>query len=175
MAPNFLRRIRAGEAKLAWNHPAVASAPDTIAISSAAFADGADIPLRHAGVGDNISPPLSWDNLPDGTAELVLIVEDPDAPLPRPFVHCVAVGIPPARAGLAEADLGKASTGEHTLGKPYLGPAPVPGHGPHRYVFQLFAVAQPLQLGAKPSKKAVLQALSGRVLARGKLTGNYER
>jgi Raf kinase inhibitor-like YbhB/YbcL family protein len=175
MAPNFLRRIRAGESKLAWNHPHVSTAPETIVISSSAFADGTDIPLRHAGVGSNISHPLSWDNIPDGTAELVLIVEDPDAPLPQPFVHCVAVGIPPAQSGLAEADLGKESRGQHTLGKPYLGPAPVPGHGPHRYIFQLFALDQPLQAGVKPSKKTVLRALQGRVLARGKLTGNYER
>jgi len=175
MAPAFLRRIRAGEAKLAWNHPATADAPTTITLSSSAFAEGAAIPLRHAGVGDNISPELTWDDVPAAAVELVLIVEDPDAPLPGPFVHCIVTGIDPRSPGIPESALGASGKGGYTLGKPYYGPAPIPGHGPHHYIFQLFALDHPSSPTAKPTKKRVLSTITDHVLARGRLTGTYER
>jgi len=62
------------------------------------------MPVRCAGrgVGDNVSPQLSWDGAPEDTQELVLIIEDPSAPLPRPFVHAVVTGIPASMKSLAE-------------------------------------------------------------------------
>lgn len=103
----LLRRVRAGDARLAWNAAGLRDAPAGIALTSPAFADGGAMPQLCAGegVGDNLSPPLAWSGLPDGTKELVLIVEDPDAPLRRPAVHLIAAGIAPDRAGVPEGAL----------------------------------------------------------------------
>jgi hypothetical protein len=81
----LLGNRRAGESKLAWNQPGL-DAPETITLTSPAFADGANMPVSSAGnsVGPNISPPLAWHGLPAQTAELVLIIEDPDAPSQSP-------------------------------------------------------------------------------------------
>src|ERR1700761_8616283 len=89
----LLKNRRAGEAGLAWNLPALAG-PETLQLSSQAFSDGAPIPVMHAGKrvgGLETSPPLSWAPAPEGTVELLLVMEDIDAPMGKPFVHLVAV------------------------------------------------------------------------------------
>ncbi len=113
-------RLRARDRHLAWNAPALAAVPDGISLGSPAFAAHAAMPPRHAGdgVGDNLSPPLAWSGVPTGTAELVLIIEDPDAPLPRPVVHAIATGIPPHWQGLPEGAL--ARVGRHGPPRPRL-------------------------------------------------------
>ncbi len=177
----LLRGVRAGDRHLAWNAPALEAAPATIVLTSPAFADGAIMPARYGarGVGDNISPPLAWSGVPPGTAELVLIVEDPDAPLPRPVVHLLATGIAPARQALPEGALSPPGDPALRLGpgsfgrRGYAGPGPVRGHGPHRYIFQAIAVDRPL--GALGGRDAALAAMAGRVLARGRLVGLFER
>lgn len=177
-----LHGIRAGEAKLAWNHPAAASAPAIIRLTSSAFSEGAPIPLRYAGagVGDNVSPPLAWSGLPPGTVELALVMEDPDAPLPRPFVHLVVAGIAPMPETIAEEAL---SGGAHNLliGRNmlrqtiYAGPRALPGHGLHRYVFELFALNRKLSFKKPPSLAELMSAMNRAVIARGKLEGTFER
>jgi Raf kinase inhibitor-like YbhB/YbcL family protein len=177
------RRFRAGDRHLTWNDPRLADAPATIRLTSPAFADGAAIPTRHAGagVGDDRSPPLAWSEVPAGTAELVLIVEDPDAPLPPPVIHLVARGIAPERRGVAEGALSPQQDpgiafGRGSFGRiGYAGPRPVRGHGPHRYIFQIFAVGRRLAFAGEPGLRTLLSAMAGSVLARGKLTGIYER
>ena len=84
----LLRGFHAGEQRLAWNDSAIAVAPAGIVLKSAAFSSLGSIPQRFAGkgAGDNISPPLNWTNLPPGTRGLVLIMEDPDAPMPSPEI-----------------------------------------------------------------------------------------
>lgn len=180
----LLRSRRAGMDNIAWHHPSIAHAPELITLSSPAFADETAIPQRHAGkgVGDDVSPALRWTGIPTATAELVLIVEDPDAPLRRPIVHAVVTGIPPTTTALAESALDAAtdhpeiSIGTGAFGRRgYAGPRPIPGHGPHRYVFQLFALDRPTGLGPDATLASVLKAIDGHVLARGKLTGIYER
>jgi Raf kinase inhibitor-like YbhB/YbcL family protein len=183
----WLYSVRAGERYLAFKDPR-AAAPDSIALGSSAFADGAAIPRRYAGrgVGENISPPLHWSNVPPQTKELVLIVQDPDAPMPRPVVHLIATGISPQTTAIPEGALSShdGSTidgsaiklGRGSLGETgYASPRPVRGHGPHRYVFQLFALNRNLTLPEKPGFRSVMTALAGAVLARGKLTGTYEQ
>jgi phosphatidylethanolamine-binding protein (PEBP) family uncharacterized protein len=93
----MLRGVRAGERGLLWNSEAGKAAPASIELVSDAFDSGATIPRGHAGdgVGENVSPALAWHNIPRGTAELALVIEDADAPLPRPFVHTVVTAIPP--------------------------------------------------------------------------------
>jgi Raf kinase inhibitor-like YbhB/YbcL family protein len=186
-AERFLGRVfrwrRAGDRHLAWNDARLRHAPATIRLTSSAFADGAAMPARHAGegVGDNLSPALDWAGLPEGTAELVLLVEDPDAPLARPVVHLIARGIAPDRGGVAEGALSPGNDAAIAFGRGfrgrigYAGPRPVRGHGPHRYVFQIFALARRLSFAGEPDLHAVLAAMAGIVLARGKLTGTYER
>lgn len=178
-----LRRVRAGERWLLSNAPLIADTPNRIALSSPAFYPGGHIPLRHAGpgVGDNVSPALTWSGIRPGVRELVLAVEDPDAPLPRPATHLIVAGIPPGTSYLPEGQFSGGDTSGLVVGRGgfgdagYLGPRPVPGHGVHRYAFQLFAVDQPLGLTEGFSLDTLRKALHGRVLAKGVLTGLYER
>ena len=180
----MLRGVRAGEQGLLWNSEAGKDAPASIELLSDAFDSGASIPRRHAGdgVGDNVSPPLAWRNIPRDAAELALVIEDADAPLPRPFVHTVVTAIPPEVTRLAEGALAEGARHPGVFGKGsfggrgYRGPTPVPDHGLHTYVFQLFALAAPLPgERASLSRAQLAQAMSGLVLARGRLDGTYER
>ena len=103
---SLMRPIRAGESHLVWNDPRLA-APRLFALSSPAFADGGMMPRRSAGsgVGDDLSPPLDWTGVPRGAEELVLIVQDPDAPLPRPVTHLIAYGGDPTAGSERKASL----------------------------------------------------------------------
>lgn len=184
----LLRNKRAGEAQLAWNL-AQLTGRETIDLSSHDFAHGGDIPRRHAGRragGENLSPALSWTGVPADVEQLLLVVEDVDSPTRAPFVHCVALLAPtvdgiPAGALDAGAAVGGVRVLRSGAGRGYLGPEPIKGHGPHRYVFQLFALGAPVATApgdalletAKPG--AVLAAVTGPVLARGRLDGSYER
>ncbi|GAB3208275.1 YbhB/YbcL family Raf kinase inhibitor-like protein [Nocardia tengchongensis] len=180
----LLRPVRAGIGRTTWHHPA-AVAPETITVTSSAFRDGGPIPQRHAGsgVGENISPQIAWSGVPAAAVELVLVVEDPDVPLPCPIVHALVTGIDPAvgelgenainrpRAELASGQIGIGSF--HRRG--YAGPRPIPGHGPHRYVFQIFALDAASSLNSDATLARTLTAIDGHVLARGRLTGTYQR
>jgi len=130
------------------------------------------------GVGDNTSPPLRLNGLPPGTRQLVLIIDDVDVPLPRPLLHTIAV-IEPTLNSVAAGSLQPGSKGMRfvraDLGHHgYAGPRPIPGHGPHRYRFQVFALDEPIA-ETVTTTKPLLAAMSGHVLARGVLTGSYER
>jgi Raf kinase inhibitor-like YbhB/YbcL family protein len=179
----LLRPFRAGGRQLMWNDPRLRKIPDSIVLTSSAFADGAAMPLRYAGagVGDNVSPPpLRWSGLPAGTVELVLVMQDPDAPLPRPVTHLIA-RIPPGRGHVEEGVLvpGKDPAigfGRGTFGRiGYAGPRPPAGHGPHRYIFEIYAVTERWQGPAVPDLSATIAAGTSSALARGRLTGIFER
>lgn len=176
------QNLRAGDRHLAWNDTAVADAPTTLRLTSTAFNDGMAIPRRHAGsgLGDNRSPALAWHTLPRGTKALVLIVEDPDAPLPRPFVHALAWWATTPQRSLPEGALSAAAEavkmGRNDFGHvDYQGPAPPPFHGPHRYIFQLFALSRPPKLERGATRSALLDAMRDAVLARGRLDGTFQR
>lgn len=179
----LLKNRRAGEAALAWNRPGLAG-QETLRLSSEAFADGAPIPVEYASKragGRETSPPLSWSAAPAGTAELLLVMEDIDVPMRRAFTHVAAL-VEPTVTALPAGALNPASTLDgvrllrSTMGRGYLGPVPVRGHGPHRYVFQLFALPVPLARDSTSAgPRAFLGAVRGPVLARGRLTGTYER
>jgi Raf kinase inhibitor-like YbhB/YbcL family protein len=178
----FLSRLLAGrhadDQYLLSRAPLFASAAP-LQLTSPAFAAGGAIPRDYTQEGADRFPPLAWSGLPANAKEVAIVVEDPDAPLPRPIVHCIVYGLPAAAGALTEAEAnapGFAHFGKNSRGgRDYRGPRPLLGHGPHRYVFQLFALAQPLGLTAPPTKKVLLQAMAGRVLARGELIGTYER
>jgi Raf kinase inhibitor-like YbhB/YbcL family protein len=182
----LLMGVRAGENHLAWNDAVAPGSLATIALTSSAFPAGGRIPPRYAGkgVGENRSPPLAWSGIPGEAKELVIVVEDPDAPLPRPFVHAVAFAIPAALGSLDEGRLSSngplgndgISLGKNTFGQAaYAGPRPIPGHGPHTYVFQIFAVNRRLRVSAPASRRALIREMRGAVIARGRLDGVYER
>jgi Raf kinase inhibitor-like YbhB/YbcL family protein len=184
----LLKNKRAGEAKLAWNSPALAGS-ETIGLRSAEIEHNGTIPAAHAGRrvgGENLSPTLAWHGLPYETAQVLLVVEDVDSPTRSPFVHCVAL-IEPELETLPSGVLsaGGSSPGVQVLrsgmGRGYRGPEPIKGHGVHRYVFQLFALATPITSAVgrggldKAKPRAVLAAARGPVLARGRLDGLYSR
>ncbi|MFD7256087.1 YbhB/YbcL family Raf kinase inhibitor-like protein [Streptomyces sp. NPDC059874] len=147
-----------------------------IKIVSTAFGDHDVIPQRHSGEGDDVSPPLTWSEAPEGTEELVLVCEDPDAPSGT-FLHWLVTGIDPGSSGVAEGGVPPGSqewpNGFGRMG--WAGPMPPPGHGRHRYFFRLYAVSEPLQLPGRPDSDALHRALKGRELAAGTLVGTYER
>jgi hypothetical protein len=178
----LLRNRRAGHDRLVWARPDL-QAPETFALTSPAFDHGTPIPDLHRGRlrGPNVSPALAWTAPPAGTQELVLIVEDPDVPLGRPATHALSIGIAPSLGGLPEDGLAQPSPidgvrhGRTALGRRgYAGPLPPRSHGPHAYVFQLFALDRRLDLPASFGLKDALGAMTGHVLARARLDGTYE-
>ena len=132
--------------------------------------------------GPGLSPPLVWSGLPAGTASVVLLVEDAGSPTPQPLVHLIAWNLPPDRTGLQEGEVsGQAADEGLPLGRNsflhagWLPPDPPSGHGRHDYVFQVYALKQPLDLSETPGRGALLKAMEGRVLNKGVLVGGYAR
>jgi Raf kinase inhibitor-like YbhB/YbcL family protein len=143
-------------------------------LRSTAFGDGEVIPRRHTCEGEDMSPPLSWSDPPDGTRSLALVVDDPDAP-GGTFTHWLAWDIDPATGQLGEGQAGP-SEGCNDFGRiGYGGPCPPPGHGPHRYLFRLYALDGPLDVRPGADKADVERGLEGRALATAELVARYER
>jgi hypothetical protein len=144
-------------------------------LTSTAFEPRTDIPARYACDGPDVSPPLAWSGAPDGTASLVLIVDDPDA---RGFTHWLAYEIPGGpRGSLPEAVAPDAPTpkqGRNDFGKVgYGGPCPPAGTGTHHYVFGLSALDRSLGLAQGLKPPAVEAAMDGHILATTELVGLY--
>lgn len=147
-----------------------------IQVSSHAFELGGTIPREYTGEGRDVSPPLAWSGLPEGTRELALVCDDPDAPTSRPFVHWVLYKIPADRSGLPEGSAGGALEGKNDFGgSGYGGPMPPRGHGTHRYRFRLYALDAELEVVAGLTRDELHGAIEGHVLAEGELVGTYER
>jgi len=151
-----------------------------LSLSSTAFKGGEIIPVKYTCEGQDVSPPLMWSELPQGTQSLALIVDDPDAPV-GVFTHWVLFNIPPDSGKLPEAVPTQAQLpsgalqGKNDFGRVgYGGPCPPPGR-PHRYCFTLYALDRVLDLKAGVSKKQVLDAMQGHILAQGQLIGTYQR
>ena len=151
-----------------------------LTVSSLAFSNGDRIPAKFTCQGQDVSPPLAWGNPPAGTRSFALIVDDPDAPAGI-FTHWVLFNIPADSRTLpeavpAQAELsGGARQGKNDSGRTgYYGPCPPPG-GQHRYQFTLYALDKMLDLAAGASKKQLLSAMQGHILAQGRLTGTYQR
>jgi Raf kinase inhibitor-like YbhB/YbcL family protein len=149
-------------------------------VTSTAFQEGANIPKKYTGDGDDVSPPLKWEGTPAGTKSFALICDDPDAPRGT-WVHWVLFNIPADKTELPEAvpTTAKLASGARQgtndfkkIG--YGGPAPPPGK-PHRYFFKLYALDRVLDLPEGPKKKDVEDAMDKHVLAHGQLMGTYGR
>lgn len=154
----------------------VAGLPERIEVSSPAFADGDRLPARHTCAGADEIPPLRWSGVPAETAELVLLVEDPDAPRGT-FTHWIAAGIDPSvtrvEGGRAPEGAREGRNGFGAVG--WGAPCPPEGDEPHRYRFTVVAAGAPLDLPAEPSISEVRAALAEHGIARGTLTGLFAR
>jgi Raf kinase inhibitor-like YbhB/YbcL family protein len=153
-----------------------------VQLTCAAFPQNGSIPLRYAGYGDNVSPPLQWTAVP-GAKAWALILEDPDAPRAEPFLHWMIWNIPGDVTSLPEAlprvarldrPEGAIQGRNHGGDIGYRGPRPPPDDRPHRYHFQLFALGEPLQFGPDARLQEVVNALKGDVVAQGELIGLYQ-
>jgi len=188
----LLKNRRARDSHSAWNRPNL-QGPELLIVTSEHFGEGEEIPLEHAGKlvgGKDLSPNLTWSAPPPDTTELLLVVEDLDVPTSKPAVHCLAL-IEPSRLG-SPNHLPPGALSAHepaagvrvlrsTIGRGYHGPGPIKGHGPHRYSFQVFALSSQASSTADGAKldrarpRALLSSLTAPVVARGRLTGVYER
>jgi Raf kinase inhibitor-like YbhB/YbcL family protein len=173
-----LRNVRAGHGKLTVARLGGEGLlhRDGFSLRSAAFADGDELdPSFTADEEDAVAPPLEWTAPPPGAQELALVVEDPDAPTPEPFCHWLVWGLAPQQGQLLEGEtpprVGKNSFGNSE----WLLPDPPTGHGPHDYVFQLFALDRPLSLMPGATRSDLLEAMKGRVIAAAVLTATYVR
>src|SRR5215470_10575779 len=167
------RSLSARQARARRSH----DGPMTLTLRSPAFESGTPIPARFDHERGDRSPPLLWDGVPEGTAGLILLVDDPDAPVKGSFVHWVLCNLDPARQGIAEGEApAEATAGANGFGRSgYLGPAPPPGGAPHHYVFRLLAVDEPVSLKGRPSYKDVEAAVTGHTLGEARLVGTYQR
>lgn len=152
-------------------------------LSSPAFEDGGSIPKSHTCDGDNLSPPLSWTGIPDGTRSLALLADDPDAPDPKApkmiWVHWILYNIPASASDLPEDVDAEELPGETRIGRndwqrtEYGGPCPPIGR--HRYFFKLFALDIELPALDRPTRAELEQAMKDHILAETTLMGTYAR
>lgn len=150
-------------------------------LSSAAFDDGGMLPPRFTCDGDGVSPPLAWDDVPDGTQGFALLCEDPDAPSGL-FIHWVLYNLTAGSRELAEGipkdavlSIG-ARQGTNSFGDVGYGSAcPPPGDDEHRYIFKLYALDTDLALEPGARREQLLDEMRDHVLTEAQLTGKYER
>jgi Raf kinase inhibitor-like YbhB/YbcL family protein len=141
-------------------------------ITSSAFNEGGSIPSEFTCDGANKAVPLAWSGVPEGTKELALVMDDPDA---RGYVHWVVVGIPPTASSLGGGTPlpAGAKEGRRSGGAGYTGPCPP--SGTHRYVFTLYALSSNPAWAATPTAAEVREAAASVTLATAALTGSYKR
>ena len=150
-----------------------------IKVTSRAFQEGGMIPRRYTCDGEDVSPPLAWTGVPEGTKTIALISDDPDAPMGT-WVHWVLFNLPANIKELAEAVpadkelLSGAKQGRNDFRRIGYG-GPCPQGGTHRYFLRLYALDSVLDLAAGASKADLLKAIQGHVLAEGQLMGKYKR
>lgn len=143
-------------------------------ISSPAFADGADIPVRHTCDGDDLSPRLTWSGTPAGARSLALVMDDPDAPRGT-FTHWVLYDIATELTELGEGST-QGTAGRNSFGRSgYGGPCPPPGDSPHRYRFTLLALDVPTLSLKNATREELDQKIETHVLATARLVGRYAR
>ena len=181
-----LSGLKAGLEKTAYL-ATFADVPEGLILTSPAFADGAEIPARFTADGPGTSPPLAWSGVPAGTAALVILVEDAGSPTPQPLVHLIVWNLSAASGSLAESapgtdrpidpsHVGTGNFGKNSfLRSAWLPPDPPSGHGRHDYLFQLYALARVLDLPENPGRGALLEAMRGQVIGKGRLVGTYAR
>lgn len=150
------------------------ASPVGIRMMSTEFSESGAIPSKYTCDGDDISPQLSWSGVPDGAKSLVMIMDDPDAPVGT-WIHWVLYGLPMDLTELPEAVQGIGIDGVNSWSRlGYGGPCPPTGTS-HRYFFKLFALDKDLDLKPGAGVEEVEKAIEGHILASGQLMGIYAR
>ncbi len=150
-----------------------------IKVRSKAFTEGGMIPKRYTCDGEDISPPLEWEGIPEGTKSIALISDDPDAPMGT-WVHWVMFNIPPDSRGLEEGVppvrvlRNGARQGINDFRRIGYG-GPCPPRGTHRYYFKVYALDKVLDLEPGITKARLLRAMEGHIIDKGELMGRYGR
>jgi len=185
-----LRDRRAGLDQLVYNQVDLRQGKAAITVTSGEFIDHAPLPAACTADGDGLSPSLNWTALPTGAMEVLLLVEDADSPTPHPLVHAIAVMPADQRVGVAAGELSDDAAVRRSDGSApdrvqlgrnsflqvgWLPPDPPPGHGPHRYAFQVYALNAKVQFRGHPGRDAIVEALHAHAIASGCLIGTYER
>jgi hypothetical protein len=143
----------------------------SLLVTSPVFENNKRIPRRYTCDGEDINPPLHIKGVPKQAKSLVLIVDDPDAPMGT-WEHWNVWNIPPTNK--IEEDSVPGVEGRNDFGKHSYG-GPCPPSGTHRYYFKVYALDTELSLPIHSSKKDIEKAFSGLVLAKGELVGLYSR
>ena len=174
MTPRLLRRLGCCALLLLGVAGREAAGATSLSISSPAFVSGNAIPIRHALAHDNLSPELRVANVPPKARSLVLIVDDPDAPMGL-WTHWLVWNLPPDTTSLPEGKLppGQALEGKNSFGHVrYDGPSPP--SGTHRYFFRLYALDTVLNLPAGSDRAALETAMAGHQMGSAKTYGTYQ-
>jgi Raf kinase inhibitor-like YbhB/YbcL family protein len=149
--------------------------PQTMEVSSTDVETGEPIPVEHTCDGADAPPILTWSGVPEGSGEVAVLVDDPDAP-GGDFTHWVVWGLAGTDATIGRVLPGGAVEGRNDFGDTgYGGPCPPAGDEPHRYRFRVFALEETLDLAAGAGTEEFRDALEGNVLAWGELTATYVR
>ena len=148
-------------------------------ITSSAFEEGGLIPPKYTCDGENVSPPLKWEAVPEGAKSIALISDDPDAPMGT-WVHWVLFNLPGETKELAEnvppdkTLTNAARQGTNDFRKIGYG-GPCPPAGTHRYFFKIYALDAQIDMPAGATKAELLKAMQGHILSQGQLMGKYKR
>jgi len=143
-------------------------------ITSPAFNYKETIPSKFTCEGENINPPLAFSDVPENARSLVLIMDDPDAPIGT-WAHWTMWNIDPQTREIAENSSPAESIEGHTsFGRPGYG-GPCPPSGTHRYFFKLYALNDTLDLGPSTDKEKLEETMARYVITSSELIGLYKR
>jgi Raf kinase inhibitor-like YbhB/YbcL family protein len=173
---------------IAWAQAPPGGPPrPALTLTTTAFADGAPIPVKHTQAGEQVSPALSWTNVPPGTVSFVLHMRDPDVARNKTTedqVHWLVWNLPGTLTGLPEgvpkgAELPDGSRQISASGPVYRGPG-APASGPmHHYTFELYALDTKIDLPAGAdaweTRTAVWKAMEGHILGKAVYVGLFRR
>lgn len=177
-----LRPLRPGVDALT-GHSLGRRVPATIKVTSPVFKESEAIPRLFTAEGDGRFPGIEWTGLPEGTRSVVVLVEDADIPFAVPVTHLIVHSIDPAVTGIETGAVkafmaGPAPEG-WACGRNFLGatgwtpPAPPPGHGTHRYAFQVFALDDQPMFRHPPRRGRLMRTIRPHILAQGSLVGTF--
>ena len=179
-----VKNLRAGEEKLFMHAPGLQARHQTLSVTSPTFIDGEPLPNLYTIDGERGSPAISWSDAGPQARSYAVVVEDIDVPLPQPLVHAIVYNISSDMLTLPEDAIPRDGDpkmtafviGRNSLGQQgYLPPAPIRGHGVHRYVFEVFALDTTLEADTVMHLRDLHEAMRGHVLAQGHIIGTYER
>lgn len=160
----------------------------TMTLTTTAWSDGGTIPAKYTQAGDDVSPPLAWSNVPEGTTHFVLIAHDIDQAVGQAtddVLHWMVWNIPGSARALTEAipqgpQLADGSRQISVTGPNYRGPGAPASGPPHHYVFEIYALDGAIDVpavGQSPAqtRAAVVAAMAGKIRARGTVVGLFKR